>query len=62
MLATLVDRLLPRLLFQAPARWIGRIHQDGWECWEGAVERLTGSRYAPSPRWSRRRTTSTCPL
>ena len=48
-LATLVDRLLPRLLFQALPRWIGRIHQDGVECWEGAVRRLTGGRYAPQP-------------
>ena len=48
-LATLVDRLLPRLLFQALPRWIGRIHQDGGECWEGAVRRLTGGRYAPQP-------------
>ena len=48
-LATLVDRLLPRLLFQALPRWIGRIHQSGVECWEGAVRRLTGGRYAPQP-------------
>lgn len=47
--ATLVDRLLPRLLFQALPKWTGRIHRDGAALWEGIVVRLTRGQYSPHP-------------
>ena len=48
-LATLVDRLLPRLLFQALPRWAEQIHQSGMGAWERTVRRLTGGTYSPRP-------------
>lgn len=46
-LATLVDRLLPRLLFQALPRWMERVHQDSLVFWVHTVERLTAGHYTP---------------
>ena len=48
-LATLVDRLLPRLLIQALPRWASRISRRGAEIRDQAVVRLTGGKYAPQP-------------
>ena len=48
-MATLVDRLLPRLLVQALPRWMEAVHQRMTHLRERVVARLTGIPLAPRP-------------
>ena len=48
-LATLVDRILPRLLFEGLPRWLSRLFRSLSQWRDGAVARLTGGAYSPQP-------------